>query len=48
MKNSGNLLVLGASGFLGKNVTEILEKEHEYKVFKLHGKNLIFIFLYSK
>ena len=26
MKNSGNLLVLGADGFLGKNVTEILEK----------------------
>jgi GDP-L-fucose synthase len=39
MKNSGNLLVLGASGFLGKNVIEILEKEHEYKVFKLHGKS---------
>ena len=39
MKNSGNLLVLGASGFLGKNVVEILEKEHEYKVFKLHGKS---------
>ncbi len=39
MGESKNLLILGANGFLGKNVTSLLEEKYDYKVYKLHGKD---------
>jgi GDP-L-fucose synthase len=36
---SKNLLILGANGFLGKNVTSLLNEKYDYKIFKLNGKN---------
>jgi nucleoside-diphosphate-sugar epimerase len=56
MGESKNLLILGANGFLGKNVTSLLEEKYDYKVYKLHGKdeldltkdNLFFDYLNKK
>jgi len=39
MVKSKNLLILGANGFLGKNVISLLNERHDYKILKLNGKN---------
>jgi len=39
MSKLDKILILGANGFLGKNVIELLDSKYDYKVFKLHGKN---------
>lgn len=39
MTKKKNLLVLGANGFLGRNVVKILNFNHKYNVLKLHGKS---------
>ena len=39
MGESENLLVLGANGFLGKNVVDLLEEKYNYKIYKLHGQD---------
>ncbi len=32
------ILVLGANGFLGKNVSQVLNKNNDYKIIESHGK----------
>lgn len=39
MNKSKNLLILGANGFLGKNIVNKLIEKNEYKVYQLNGKN---------
>ncbi len=39
MSVSGRLLILGANGFLGKNVIELLQDKYDYEVLKLDGKS---------
>ena len=39
MIESKNLLVLGANGFLGKNLVSKLNKTTDYDVYQLNGKN---------
>ena len=39
MVESKNLLVLGANGFLGKNLVSKLSKTSNYDVYRLNGKN---------
>ena len=39
MVESKNLLVLGANGFLGKNLVSKLNKTSNYDVYQLNGKN---------
>ena len=39
MIESKNLLVLGANGFLGKNLVSKLNETNNYKVYELNGKN---------
>ncbi len=39
MVKSKNLLILGANGFLGRNVVSLLNEKYDYKIIKLNGKN---------
>ena len=39
MVESKNLLVLGANGFLGKNLVSKLSKTNIYDIYQLNGKN---------
>ena len=39
MIETKNLLVLGANGFLGKNLVSKLNKTTDYDIYQLNGKN---------
>lgn len=39
MEKKDNLLILGANGFLGKNVLGLLKNRNLFNLFKLNGKN---------